>query len=81
MLLLQKQKASDFERAKLNSEIALWQNIVQKYPSRDNYFRLAQLEYRVGDIGKSKLYTDKALYLDPNYTQAKKFKKLLQTSY
>ncbi|HZQ30070.1 MAG TPA: hypothetical protein VFA93_03255, partial [Patescibacteria group bacterium] len=70
LFVFQKQKEADFERVKLGSEIKLWENIVQKYPSKDTYFKLAQLEYRVGDIQKSNYYTDKALYLDPNFTQA-----------
>ncbi len=77
LFVFQKQKEIDFEKAKLNSEIRLWENIVQKYPSKDTYFRLAKLEYRVGDLDKSKYYTDKALYMDPNFGQAQEFKKTL----
>lgn len=77
LFVFQKQKEIDFQKAKLNSEIRLWENIVQKYPSKDTYFRLAQLEYRVGEVDKSKYYTDKALYMDPNFIQAQEFKKTL----
>lgn len=77
LFVFQKQKEIYFEKAKLNSEIRLWENIVQKYPSKDTYFRLARLEYRVGDLDKSKYYTDKALYMDPNFKEAQEFKKIL----
>ncbi len=55
-------------RAKIANEIQYWKNVSQQYKDyRDVYFKLATLEYELGNIGESKQYMQKALQLDPNF--------------
>ena len=59
------------ERARIEIQIKTWQSITDKYKGyKDGYLQLAVLEYRLGDFEKAKLYTNQALYLDPNYKDA-----------
>lgn len=56
------------ERGKINQEIAYWKQIANQYEGyRDVYFRIAALEYKVGNTTESKQYMEKALELDPNF--------------
>ena len=64
------QKVSS-ERIKIVSQINTWQSIVKKYKDfKDGYLQIAVLEYRLGDYDKAKIYCDKALLLDPEYSDA-----------
>jgi tetratricopeptide (TPR) repeat protein len=56
------------ERGKVIQEIQYWKQAAEKYKGyRDVYFRIAALEYKVGDMAESKKYMEKALELDPNF--------------
>lgn len=78
--LLKKQKA-EAERVKIFSEIKFWENTVQKYKGyRDAYFKLALLEYKIGNLEKSNYYLQKTLEIDPNFEPALKFKKSIYSS-
>ena len=62
----------------VEQEITFWQKQTDKHDNfRDAYFRLALLEYRIGDFNKSKDYTEKALSIDPNFKQGIDFEKIL----
>ncbi len=68
----------NLQREKLQSQINFWNSVVNKYPGyKDSYFRIAALEYSLGDFKKSEEFNVKALLLDPNYTDAKKLELLL----
>jgi len=79
LVALQKQKEINFERAKIQSEIKLWEEISQKFQGyKEAYFQLAALEYKLGDFDKAKYYVDKALYLDPNFEKARNLQNILK---
>jgi tetratricopeptide (TPR) repeat protein len=70
------------ERQKIEGEVAYWQRIVTERPNyRDAYFKLALLEYQLGNKTKTKEYIEKTLELDPNYTPALDFRKELGVPY
>lgn len=75
---MQKQKEVKFQREKIESEITLWENIASKFTNyKEAYYRLAVLEYELGNIDKAKLYLNKSLYIDPNLDKARNFQKIL----
>lgn len=66
------------ERQNLRSQISFWKSISEKYEGyKDAYFRIALLEYRLGNFDKAKEYNQKALFLDPNFEDAKKLEEIL----
>ena len=72
------QKVSS-ERIKIVSQINTWQSIVKKYKDfKDGYLQIAVLEYRLGDYNKARVYCDKALLLDPEYSDAIELNKKLR---
>lgn len=76
---LQKQKEINFERAKIESEIKVWEAIADKYQGyKEAYFQLAVLNYKLGNFEKAKYYIDKTLYIDPNFTKAKDLQNTLK---
>ncbi len=71
-------KKVDREKKELISQIDYWKGIVNKYKDyRDVYFKLAVLEYEIGDIQSSKNYLEKSFSLDPNFEEGKKLEKIL----
>lgn len=67
-----------FERQNLQSQINFWKSINQKYDGyADAYFRIAVLEYRLGNFNQALEYNQKALFLNPNFEDAKKLEVLL----
>jgi len=76
--ILEKEKI-DSKRNKINSEIQFWQEATYKYKGyRDAYFKLALLEYELGDIEKTGFYLKKTFELDPNFKPANDFKEKLE---
>lgn len=74
-----KLKNMEDKRAKIVLEIKYWQGIVQKYSDyRDGYFKLAVLEYQLGNKDLAKQYSQKSLELDTNYNPAIDFEKVLE---
>jgi len=72
------QKVSS-ERIKIVSQINTWQSIIKKYKDfKDGYLQIAVLEYRLGDYNKARVYCDKALLLDPEYSDAIELNKKLR---
>lgn len=75
--LLEKQRINQ-EKEKILSEIKFWQDISQKYKGyRDAYFKLALLEYKMGNIDKSRNYLKTTFDLDPNFEKGRELEKLI----
>lgn len=67
-----------FQRQELRSQINFWKSIADKYEGyKDAYFRIALLEYRLGNFKTAMEYNQKALRLDPNFDDAKKLEAVL----
>jgi len=67
------------EKTIITNQIKSWQSIIKTYPNfKDAYLQLAVLEYRLGDYEKSRIYCDKALFLDPEYSDAIELNKKLR---
>jgi tetratricopeptide (TPR) repeat protein len=68
------------QRQALQGKANFWQSIIDKYDGyKDAYFQKALLEYNLGQIDKAKEDNLKALLLDPNFTDAKKLKTVLDS--
>ena len=68
----------NIQREKIQGQINFWKSVSDKYPGyKDSYFRIAELEYTLGDFKKANEFNTKALFLDPNYNDAKKLELLL----
>jgi hypothetical protein len=68
------------QRQDLQSKANFWQSISDKYDGyKDAYFQKALLEYKLGQIDKSKQDNLKALLLDPNFEDAKKLEMVLDS--
>ena len=60
------------ERAGIMREVDYWKGIASEYKGyRDVYYRIAVLEYKLGNVGESKDYIKKALELDPNFHEGR----------
>ena len=60
------------QREAVSKEISYWKNISSQYEDyRDVYFRIAALEYKMGNTQQSTEYMQKALLLDPNFEAGK----------
>lgn len=77
---IQKTREITFQKEKIQAEISLWENVASKFKnSREAYYKLAVLNYELGDIDKAKFYLSKSLYIDPNFDKARDLKKILDT--
>lgn len=66
------------QREKMQSDINFWTSVANKYPGfKDAYFRVAVLEYNLGDFKKAEAFNSEALVLDPNYKNALDLEKIL----
>ncbi len=66
------------QRQEISDKINFWKSVANKYEGyKDAYFRIAILEYSLGNFEKAKQYNKKALLLDPNFEDAKKLEELL----
>lgn len=67
------------ERARAEEEVVFWEKVVEKYPDyRDAYFKIALLEYQLGNTQKSKDYLQKTLGLDPNFDKGRELERFLE---
>jgi tetratricopeptide (TPR) repeat protein len=65
---LQQQKIFAQQRLEMENEVKYWENIANQYQGyRDVYYRIAALQYKLGNIAESQKYVKKALELDPNF--------------
>lgn len=74
--LLQSQQ---LKRTALENQVQMLERVTKTYPSyRDLYLRLAHLEYRLGNSTQAKVYTKRALWVDPNSKEAQLLDNVLQ---
>ena len=60
------------DREQLLQEVVYWKQIADTYSGyRDIYYRIATLQYKLGNTQESKKYLQKALELDPNFEEAR----------
>ena len=58
------------ERQQVVGEAVYWKNVSEvQTGSRDIYYRIATLEYKLGNIAESKRYIQKAIEIDPNFEE------------
>lgn len=78
--LSEKQKINQ-GKEKVLSEVKFWQEVSQKYKGyRDAYFKLALLEYQLGNTEKSRTYLKEVYSLDPNFEKGRELEKLLNAN-
>lgn len=69
---IQQLKIVKQERARINAQIGYLKTITKNYTDyRDIYFRIATLDYQLGNIEESKKYLRKALDADPNFKEGR----------
>ncbi|HVA96128.1 MAG TPA: tetratricopeptide repeat protein [Candidatus Acidoferrales bacterium] len=67
---LRQQEILSQQRVQLQHEVTYWEGVASKYQGyRDVYYRIAALQYKLGNIGESQKYIKKALELDPNFPE------------
>jgi tetratricopeptide (TPR) repeat protein len=67
---IQQQEIQAQQRLQVEDEVKYWEGIANKYQGyRDVYYRIAALQYKLGNISESQKYVKKALELDPNFPQ------------
>ena len=60
------------DREQVMQEIVYWKQIADTYSGyRDIYYRIATLQYKLGNTTEAKVYLKKALDLDPNFEEAR----------
>lgn len=70
------------EKTRLTREADFWQKQINMRPNyRDAYFSLALIQYRLKDLNLSKENLDKALTLDPNFSEGRDLQKLLESNF
>lgn len=68
-MLQVKQVAQD--REQVMHEVVYWKQIADTYSGyRDIYYRIAALQYKLGNKEEAQSYVKKALELDPNFQEA-----------
>lgn len=66
------------ERGKIEKELTFWKGEQRRYPNyRDIYFKIASLNYQLGNKEEAKVSLDKALEIDPNFENGRELEKLL----
>lgn len=69
---LEESKKLQKEREQVIQEIAYWKQVGDTYSGyRDIYYRIAALQYKLGNEAESKAYIQKALELDPNFEEGR----------
>lgn len=68
------------ERQKLIREINIWKSFSDKYKNyKEVYFQIAVRKYQLGNFKSAKAYLQKTLFIDPNYEEALKLQKELES--
>jgi tetratricopeptide (TPR) repeat protein len=58
------------QATQVQNEIEYWEDVANKYQGyRDVYYRIATLQYKLGNVNESQEYLKKALELDPNFPE------------
>lgn len=67
------------KRGALQKQIVYWGNLAKEYPgSRDISFRIASLQYQLGNYAQAKDAVARSLSYDPNFQPARVLESLLQ---
>lgn len=73
---LQEERKIEEERGKTEKELAFWKESLNTYKnSRDIYFKIATLEYRLGNKNGARENLNKALEVDPNFKEGREMEK------
>ncbi len=65
---IRKEKRARSEHQRTLSELSYWKNSLLRYQdSRDVNYKIATIEYKLGDIDEARVYLKKALQIDPNF--------------
>ncbi|HSA83437.1 MAG TPA: hypothetical protein VLF20_00940 [Patescibacteria group bacterium] len=68
----QKQETLENKKVQLTKELQYWQGIARQFSNyRDVYFRIASLQYQLGDVVSAKKSLEKVLAIDPNFENAR----------
>lgn len=74
----QKRKEINLQKEKIKNEIRVLEDVTSKLNNyREAYYKLAVLEFEIGEIDKAKFYLNKSLFIDPNFEKAREFQKVL----
>lgn len=77
--LFSKRQQLELQRQQISSEIEFWNQKTKDYKSfKDAYYKIALLEYQLGNSQIAKAYVKKALSIDPFFEEAKKLEKILK---
>lgn len=69
---LKQQQSIIDQRVQLQKEITYWEGVADKYKGyRDVYYRIASLQYKIGNAEAAQSYVKKALELDPNFPEGR----------
>lgn len=75
---LQIERGMKADREKTVAELGFWKSKLSEYPNyRDLYFKIANLEYKLGRTEEAKLNLKKTLELDPNFKKGREMEKQL----
>jgi tetratricopeptide (TPR) repeat protein len=67
---IQQQKLLAQQRQQMEDQVKYWEQVANKYQGyRDVYYRIAAIQYKLGNISESQAYVKKALELDPNFPE------------
>ncbi len=76
--LYQLSKKVQKTRLDYQKRLSQWEDITKEFPGfRDGYLQAAMISYQLGDIVKSKKYTQEAINVDPNFIQSRKMSSIL----
>ena len=69
---IRQQESFSQQRAQAQKEVSYWEGVANKYQGyRDVYYRVAALQYKLGNIAESQKFIKKALDLDPNFPEGR----------
>lgn len=76
---LMEEKRINSERENVERELDFWRSEAEKYPGhRDIFFKIATLEYRLGNKDEARINLDKALIIDPNFEKGREMEKEME---
>jgi tetratricopeptide (TPR) repeat protein len=76
---VQEERRIDAERGETEKELVFWKESLKQYPnSRDIYFRIATLEYSLGNTYGAEENLKKALQIDPNFKKGREMEKQIR---
>ena len=79
---IRKEKQITEVRRELEKEAKVWEEIANKYQGyRDAYFQLGLIQYKLGNFDRAKYYLNKALFIDPNFKEAKNLQIILNSKF